>query len=93
MQPPLYWYLVTECPFLQVGTGLGPTLEFYTLVSRELLRSDLAMWRGDLCPLPVPQGGSMLSARNLINSVLKLHSVASCLEAPASLPLRHICRC
>ena len=46
----------------EVGTGLGPTLEFYTLVSRELLRSDLLMWRGDLCPLPgVPQGASSVS--------------------------------
>ena len=29
----------------QVGTGLGPTLEFYTLMSREFLRADLQMWR------------------------------------------------
>ena len=31
----------------EVGTGLGPTLEFYTLVSKELQRSDLELWRGD----------------------------------------------
>lgn len=31
---------------LQVGTGLGPTLEFYALVSRELQRSDLELWSG-----------------------------------------------
>ena len=31
----------------EVGTGLGPTLEFYALVSRELQRSDLDLWRGD----------------------------------------------
>lgn len=30
----------------QVGTGLGPTLEFYALVSRELQRSDLELWSG-----------------------------------------------
>lgn len=28
----------------EVGTGLGPTLEFYALVSTELQRSDLALW-------------------------------------------------
>ena len=37
----------------QVGTGLGPTLEFYTLMSREFQRADLSMWRGELCP-PLP---------------------------------------
>ena len=31
----------------KVGTGLGPTLEFYALVSKELQRSDLELWRGD----------------------------------------------
>eukprot|EP01113_Clastostelium_recurvatum_P006997 TRINITY_DN1321_c0_g1_i2.p1 TRINITY_DN1321_c0_g1~~TRINITY_DN1321_c0_g1_i2.p1 ORF type:complete len:1980 (+),score=516.89 TRINITY_DN1321_c0_g1_i2:142-6081(+) len=30
--------------FNEVGTGLGPTLEFFTLVSRELQRRDLGMW-------------------------------------------------
>ncbi|XP_075236613.1 E3 ubiquitin-protein ligase ctrip isoform X2 [Lycorma delicatula] len=28
----------------EVGTGLGPTLEFYALVSKELQRSDLDLW-------------------------------------------------
>lgn len=28
----------------EVGTGLGPTLEFYSLVSRELQRADLELW-------------------------------------------------
>lgn len=31
----------------EVGTGLGPTLEFYTLVSREFQKYGLGMWRGD----------------------------------------------
>ena len=31
----------------EVGTGLGPTLEFYTLVSQELQRRDLNLWRHD----------------------------------------------
>jgi len=30
-----------------VGTGLGPTLEFYTLVSRELRRAELRLWIDD----------------------------------------------
>ena len=30
-----------RCPFSQVGTGLGPTLEFYTLASKEFQRADL----------------------------------------------------
>lgn len=32
--------------FDEVGTGLGPTLEFYTLASRELQKVDLGLWRG-----------------------------------------------
>lgn len=31
--------------FEEVGTGLGPTLEFYSLVSREFARRDLKVWR------------------------------------------------
>ena len=30
-----------------MGTGLGPTLEFYALVSRELQRADLELWKGE----------------------------------------------
>ncbi|KAG1337984.1 E3 ubiquitin-protein ligase UPL4 [Cocos nucifera] len=32
----------------EVGTGLGPTMEFYTLVSHEFQKVGLGMWRGDL---------------------------------------------
>lgn len=31
--------------FEEVGTGLGPTLEFYSLVSKEFARKDLKAWR------------------------------------------------
>lgn len=31
----------------EVGTGVGPTLEFYTLLSREFQKNGLEMWRGD----------------------------------------------
>ncbi|XAR69030.1 Ubiquitin--protein ligase [Bertholletia excelsa] len=36
----------------EVGTGLGPTLEFYTLVSHEFQKSGLGMWREDHRSLP-----------------------------------------
>lgn len=32
----------------EVGTGLGPTLEFYALISREMQSADLELWRGEL---------------------------------------------
>ncbi|XP_006655387.2 E3 ubiquitin-protein ligase UPL4 isoform X1 [Oryza brachyantha] len=32
----------------EVGTGLGPTMEFYTLISHEFQKSGLGMWRGDI---------------------------------------------
>lgn len=35
----------------EVGTGLGPTLEFYTLVCHEFQRSGLGMWRDERVPL------------------------------------------
>lgn len=31
--------------FGEAGTGLGPTLEFYTLLSHDLQKSSLDMWR------------------------------------------------
>lgn len=42
--------------FNEVGTGLGPTLEFYTLVSRELQRTELGLWRHESGG-PPPQEG------------------------------------
>ncbi|KAG6503717.1 hypothetical protein ZIOFF_036041 [Zingiber officinale] len=33
----------------EVGTGLGHTMEFYTLVSHEFQKAGLGMWREDLC--------------------------------------------
>ncbi|XP_024534679.1 E3 ubiquitin-protein ligase UPL3 [Selaginella moellendorffii] len=36
--------------FGEVGTGLGPTLEFYTLVSRELQKNSLDLWRTESRP-------------------------------------------
>lgn len=34
----------------EVGTGLGPTLEFYALVSREMQNAEFEMWRGEIVP-------------------------------------------
>ena len=40
-------YAISEIQYEgEVGTGLGPTLEFYSLVSKELQRSDLQLWKG-----------------------------------------------
>lgn len=40
----------------EVGTGLGPTLKFYTLVSQELERADLGLWRDEEVTLSNPKG-------------------------------------
>ena len=36
----------------EVGTGLGPTLEFNTLVSKEFQKSGIGMWRQDHISFP-----------------------------------------
>lgn len=41
------WSILRILVNLQVGTGLGPTLEFYALVSKEVQKSDLDLWRGE----------------------------------------------
>lgn len=33
--------------FDEIGTGLGPTLEFYSLVSKEFARNNLGLWRDE----------------------------------------------
>ncbi|NWZ53496.1 TRIPC ligase, partial [Haliaeetus albicilla] len=45
----------------EVGTGLGPTLEFYALVSQELQRADLGLWRGEEVTLANPKGKSHIA--------------------------------
>ncbi|XP_073709429.1 E3 ubiquitin-protein ligase TRIP12 isoform X2 [Misgurnus anguillicaudatus] len=54
----------------EVGTGLGPTQEFYALVSQELQRADLGLWRGEEVTLSNPKGSHeatkyMFSSRGL----------------------------
>lgn len=33
--------------FDEIGTGLGPTLEFYSLASKEFARRSLKLWRDE----------------------------------------------
>lgn len=50
----------------EVGTGLGPTLEFYALVSAELQRSDLHLWN---------EGDSYKRQSSAIGEVVKSSAV------------------
>ncbi|KAK6633232.1 hypothetical protein RUM44_003833 [Polyplax serrata] len=52
--------LASSRALLEVGTGLGPTLEFYALVSRELQRADLELWAGD--KLEGPEGVTYINS-------------------------------
>lgn len=47
------------------GVGLGPTLEFYTMVAGELQRPGLGMWRGDAA---APSAGGKPSSRGLADA-------------------------
>ena len=42
----------------EVGTGLGPTLEFYALVSLEIQKCEYEMWRGEKTKLSSVSGKS-----------------------------------
>ncbi|KAK3145187.1 hypothetical protein QOZ80_4AG0324970 [Eleusine coracana subsp. coracana] len=68
--------------FGEVGTGLGPTLEFYTLLSRDLQRIDLGLWRShspddsgmqidDLTAKNL-ESVSLVESRNLVQAPLGL---------------------
>ena len=55
----------------EVGTGLGPTLEFYTMASKEMQRHDWSIWSGDAIELPasqtderVPEGASSKNSKD-----------------------------
>ncbi|XP_033112984.1 E3 ubiquitin-protein ligase TRIP12-like isoform X2 [Anneissia japonica] len=52
----------------EVGTGLGPTLEFYALVSQEIQRAELELWRGEAVPLIDPKG-SQAGVKYVFSSV------------------------
>ncbi|KAL6517434.1 E3 ubiquitin-protein ligase upl3 [Orobanche minor] len=42
--------------FGEVGTGLGPTLEFYTLLSNDLQKAELGLWRSSSYTIHMPLG-------------------------------------
>jgi E3 ubiquitin-protein ligase TRIP12 len=44
----------------QVGTGLGPTLEFFTLLSHDLQKKCLGMWRHEDAAVIKPEGGDAM---------------------------------
>jgi E3 ubiquitin-protein ligase TRIP12 len=48
--------------FNEVGTGLGPTLEFYTLLSHELQRRSLGIWRHTAAPSGAANDGTKPAA-------------------------------
>ncbi|VAH25387.1 unnamed protein product [Triticum turgidum subsp. durum] len=60
--------------FGEVGTGLGPTLEFYTLLSHDLQRVGLGLWRSDSDSLEAKKldSHSPADSRNLIHAPLGL---------------------
>lgn len=59
----------------EVGTGLGPTLEFYALVSAELQRSDLHLWN---------EGDSYKRQSSAIGEVVKTSAVVDPIIDPTS---------
>lgn len=68
----------------EVGTGLGPTLEFYTLISQGFQESIQGMWRGDT--VLVENGGEMVE---YVNPVFGLYPKPICQTDSAD--LRAIC--
>lgn len=49
--------------FNEAGTGLGPTLEFYTLLSHELQKKSLGMWRSEETSKPSAVKGNAAANR------------------------------
>jgi E3 ubiquitin-protein ligase TRIP12 len=60
--------------FEEVGTGLGPTLEFYALVSREFARRDLKIWRDDD---PLRPGPYVFHPRGLFPAPISAEDIAN----------------
>ncbi len=52
----------------EVGTGLGPTLEFYTLLSHELQRRSLHMWRTNPRPLQADGSVAVCPAEDMVGA-------------------------
>ena len=53
--------------FGEVGTGLGPTLEFFTMTASEFCREDSDMWvkSHENTTVSIPEGGKELSSYTL----------------------------
>lgn len=64
----------------QVGTGLGPTQEFYALVSQELQRADLGLWRGEEVTLSNPKGNFPTVGSWSVTHQCRLHFLSLCLS-------------
>lgn len=47
--------------FLEVGTGFGPTLEFYSTLSRALQKNSLGLWDGKVRKCPDEEKDGLLS--------------------------------
>jgi E3 ubiquitin-protein ligase TRIP12 len=61
--------MVLEVEFFnEVGTGTGPTLEFYTLLSREFQRRALRIWRADAAPPAAPPAAAGDDADDVVHS-------------------------
>lgn len=41
----------------EAGTGFGPTLEFYSTVSREIQKASLRLWHGNVITAAVNEKG------------------------------------
>ena len=64
----------------EVGTGLGPTLEFYALVSKELQRADLDLWRGEVVKVNVST--SSTNSKESVNEMEYMFSSVGLFPAP-----------
>ncbi|WFD06938.1 HECT-type E3 ubiquitin transferase [Malassezia vespertilionis] len=58
--------------FDEVGSGLGPTLEFYTLVSRAFCKTDLGLWRSESADEDVDARQGLFPAPKSSEKVLSL---------------------
>lgn len=56
----------------EVGTGYGPTLEFYSSVSRELHRYALRLWTGDKIEAPAEHSGILRLLVSILVIVIEL---------------------
>eukprot|EP00252_Welwitschia_mirabilis_P001954 TRINITY_DN11917_c0_g1_i1.p1 TRINITY_DN11917_c0_g1~~TRINITY_DN11917_c0_g1_i1.p1 ORF type:complete len:1272 (-),score=268.49 TRINITY_DN11917_c0_g1_i1:159-3632(-) len=59
----------------EVGTGLGPTLEFYTLLSHEFQKTLHGMWRNNSCNNAISSDLVMVDAEDATKDVSRLQLV------------------